>query len=203
MRVKLYIEGGGDRSSLHIKCREGFRKLLERAGFQDRMPSTKACGNRSAAYDDFKTALHGARDDDYPVLLVDSEGPVSQPPWQHLRSVMGGNDPPLRTTTRRNSWSNAWRVGASPTEPLCGGFSATIFARTPCRRWTILKHAKKRQFKKLLSTRHAIVDTTEAMRKENALLSFWPSWIRRNSRSTCRTLYAFAGCLIHTCESGV
>lgn len=94
MKVKLYIEGGGNRSSLHIKCREGFRKLLERAGFQGRMPSTKACGNRNAAYDDFKTALKvAATTNEYPVLLVDSEAPVSQLPWQHLQSRDGWERP--------------------------------------------------------------------------------------------------------------
>ena len=57
MKVRLYIEGGGESRSLHIKCREGFRKLLEQAGFRNRMPSTRACGSRDVAYDDFKTAL--------------------------------------------------------------------------------------------------------------------------------------------------
>lgn len=86
MRIRLYIEGGGDSKSDHINCREGFRKLLERAGFTGRMPSTKACGGRSAAYDDFRIALQTATSSDYPVLLVDSEGPVSQSAWQHLKS---------------------------------------------------------------------------------------------------------------------
>lgn len=93
MRVKLYIEGGGDRSSLHIKCREGFRKLLERAGFVGRMPSIKACGGRNAAYDDFKTAVRTPTEDEYPVLLVDSEAPVHQPAWQHMRSRDGWERP--------------------------------------------------------------------------------------------------------------
>lgn len=92
MKVKLYIEGGGDRSSLHIKCRKGFRELLERAGL-NRMPSTKACGSRNAAYGDFKTALSTAAADEYPVLLVDSEAPVSQSPWQHLQSRDGWERP--------------------------------------------------------------------------------------------------------------
>jgi len=93
VKVKLYIEGGGDRSSLHIRCREGFRKLLERAGFVGRMPSTKACGSRNAAFDDFKTALRTATTGEYSVLLVDSEAPVSQSPWQHLRSRDGWERP--------------------------------------------------------------------------------------------------------------
>ncbi len=86
MKIRLYIEGGGDSKSQHISCREGFRKLLERAGFQGRMPSTKACGGRDAAYGDFQTALRTAAPDEYPVLLVDSEAPVNQSAWQHLSS---------------------------------------------------------------------------------------------------------------------
>ncbi len=95
MKVRLYIEGGGDRPSDKSKCREGFRKLLERAGFQNRMPSTRACGSRNAAYDDFKTALRTAAAGDYPVLLVDSEAPVNLPrsPWHHLQSRDGWERP--------------------------------------------------------------------------------------------------------------
>ena len=93
MKVRLYIEGGGDSKSQHINCREGVRKLLERAGFLGRMPSTKACGSRHAAYDDFQTALRTAPPDEYPVLLVDSEAPVHQSPWQHLLSRDGWERP--------------------------------------------------------------------------------------------------------------
>lgn len=93
MKVRLYIEGGGDSKSQHINCREGFRKLLERAGFLGRMPATKACGSRNAAYDDFQTALSTAAPDEYPVLLVDSEAPVNQAAWQHLLSRDGWQRP--------------------------------------------------------------------------------------------------------------
>jgi len=94
VKVRLYIEGGGDRPSDKSKCREGFRKLLERAGFEGRMPSTSACGGRNAAYDSFKTALRTAtQNGEYPVLLVDSEAPVNQPPWQHLQSPDGWEQP--------------------------------------------------------------------------------------------------------------
>ena len=86
MRVRLYVEGGGQTASLNVKCREGFRTLLERAGFGDRMPAITACGSRNAAFDNFTRAIRSAQADDYPMLLVDSEVPVTQPPWQHLRS---------------------------------------------------------------------------------------------------------------------
>ena len=54
----LYIEGGGtgaDSKDADIRCREGFRKLLENCGFAalKRMPRLFACGGRDAAYDAF------------------------------------------------------------------------------------------------------------------------------------------------------
>lgn len=89
VKVKLYIEGGGDSRSLHIECRRGFRKLFEKAGFKERMPSTKACGGRSSTFDDFNTALEMASDDEVPILLVDSETAVTEPAWKHLQDLDG------------------------------------------------------------------------------------------------------------------
>lgn len=93
VKVKLYIEGGGDTKSLHIECRRGFRKLFENAGFQGRMPSTNPCGGRGSAFDDFKTALDTASEDEYPILLVDSEAPVTEPAWKHLQGSDGWAKP--------------------------------------------------------------------------------------------------------------
>ena len=98
MKIKIYVEGGGDTKALRSKCREGFRKLLEKASFKGRMPAIVACGARRDAYDDFRTAAANATPGQYPILLVDSEGPVSQPPWQHLKAQDGweqvdGTDP--------------------------------------------------------------------------------------------------------------
>lgn len=85
VKVKLYIEGGGDSALLRSECRRGFRKLFERAGFAGRMPAIKASGGRTAAFDDFKTAMQARTQDELPVLLVDSEGPVSKEAWDHLK----------------------------------------------------------------------------------------------------------------------
>lgn len=85
MKVKLYIEGGGNDRSLHIKCREGFSKLFAKVGLR-RMPATKACGSRRDAYDDFKTAIKNADEKTYPILLVDSEDEVLTEPWTHLKN---------------------------------------------------------------------------------------------------------------------
>jgi len=96
VKVKIYVEGGGDSKELHARCREGFRKLVERAGFTQRMPAFVACGGRGSAYDRFKTAVSLGGDTAYPMLLVDSEDPVEPPPggairpespaaWEHLK----------------------------------------------------------------------------------------------------------------------
>ena len=87
MRAYIYIEGGGDSKGLHVRCRQGFRLLLERCGFSGRMPRLVACGSRSAAYSDFKTA-HESNKAEYVAMLIDSEEPVSNPEetWDHLRN---------------------------------------------------------------------------------------------------------------------
>jgi uncharacterized protein DUF4276 len=94
VNAKLYLEGGGDSKELHARCREGFRRLLERAGFENRMPRLVACGTRRATFDDFRTASAGAAGW-FVAMLVDSEDPVedSEKPWDHLRNRDGWNKP--------------------------------------------------------------------------------------------------------------
>ncbi|MEW5986010.1 MAG: DUF4276 family protein [Chloroflexota bacterium] len=84
MSVYLYVEGGGDTREEHIRCREGFRKLLEKAGFRQRMPRIVAGGGRSTTFDTFRIALQDPGK--VAILLVDSEEPVTQTPWGHLRA---------------------------------------------------------------------------------------------------------------------
>ena len=85
VRVKIYVEGGGDNRESRTACRRGFREFIEKAGLRGRMPSIVACGPRGTAYDDFKTAH--ASGNGIAVLLVDAEGPVksSTGAWQHLQ----------------------------------------------------------------------------------------------------------------------
>ena len=89
MTFKLYVEGGGD-ASLDAECREGFRKLLERAGFAGRMPRLVACGDRGRAFDRFRTACECG---ETCYLLVDSEDLIAHgnqgSPWKHLKNLKG------------------------------------------------------------------------------------------------------------------
>jgi hypothetical protein len=84
----IYLEGGGDSRDLQIRCREGFRKLLERCGYKGRLPKLVACGGRGAAFDAFKTALAHARKADFVALWIDSEDPMSdiEATWEHLQA---------------------------------------------------------------------------------------------------------------------
>lgn len=82
MSLRIYVEGGGDHAGTKAACRRGFRTFFERI-----IPSGSfrviASGSRRAAYDDFRAALENHQDD-YIVLLVDSEEAVVDGSWTHL-----------------------------------------------------------------------------------------------------------------------
>jgi hypothetical protein len=93
VKVKIYVEGGGDREDLQTACRKAFRLFLEKAGFKGRMPSVTACGSRGDAFSRFKTALNSARQDEFVAMLIDSEVAVEVDsatkqvvnPWKQLQ----------------------------------------------------------------------------------------------------------------------
>lgn len=101
MRVKIYVEGGGDSNQLKRKCRRGFSKFFEKAGFKGKMPKIIACGSRNDTFGDFCTAIKNPATDEYPLLLVDSEAPVitqhNEKPWAHLKARDAWNQPPNST----------------------------------------------------------------------------------------------------------
>ena len=95
MTITVYVEGGGDSPQLKGECRKGFRELLRKAGFAKL--KVVACGSRNQAFKNFKNALSTRKEDDYPILLVDSEDLVASShrpnnalgAWQHLASRDG------------------------------------------------------------------------------------------------------------------
>ena len=86
--AKIYVEGGGDTKEMHSRCREGFRKLMERCGLKGRLPRLIACGGRDSTYDDFRIAHDTNTTGVYIALLVDSEDTVTDigKPWVHLKT---------------------------------------------------------------------------------------------------------------------
>gem|GEM_PF-2103572 len=96
MNAQLYIEGAESKED-QIRCREGFRKLLEKLGYaqQRRMPRLTACGSRNSTFDDYTTALASAKPGRFVAMLIDSETPVSdlEQTWAHLREHDHWNEP--------------------------------------------------------------------------------------------------------------
>ena len=86
VKVKVYVEGGGDAKDLRTKCRRGFSSFFEKANLAGRMPQIIACGGRETAFDKFRIALGSRKAEEFVVLLVDSEDPVAENSgsWQHL-----------------------------------------------------------------------------------------------------------------------
>lgn len=84
---RIYVEGGGSSKADVIRCRDGFRRLFEKAGFQGRMPRFVPCGPRNAAFDDFKTAHRTQTAGEYIAMLIDSEEPLTdaEKTWEHLK----------------------------------------------------------------------------------------------------------------------
>lgn len=99
MRIKIYVEGGGQTRHLQSKCREGFRTFLRAAGVPDSAFSLSASGSRNDAFSDFCVALRKARVDDFIVLLVDSEEPVGvgTRSWVHLKARDNWDKPAAAT----------------------------------------------------------------------------------------------------------
>lgn len=89
--VRIYVEGGGDQRATTAACRQGFVEFFGKVLPTRHRPRVIACGGRDATFDSFRTAY--GQKDGLAVLLVDSEGPVSSPPWRHLKDRDGWNPP--------------------------------------------------------------------------------------------------------------
>lgn len=95
MSAKIYLEGGGDTRLLKTACREGFAKLLQKAGFRDRMPQLVACGSRSDAFEGFRIAHASSGTGRFVAMLVDSEDPMIDvnATWAHVARRDGWQQP--------------------------------------------------------------------------------------------------------------
>lgn len=83
VKVRVYVEGGGDRSNQRAQLREGFARFFQNAGYRI---SVITFGSRNNAYRVFKSALR-QHTDSFNVLLVDAESPVTTNDlWQHLQN---------------------------------------------------------------------------------------------------------------------
>lgn len=91
MKVQVYVEGTAN-DAQRTECRRAFQKLFISAGLEGRLPKVFACGSRQNAFEDFCLALKTAKDNEMPILLVDSEEPKGNlDAWEHLARRRGDN----------------------------------------------------------------------------------------------------------------
>jgi hypothetical protein len=90
--IRIYVEGGGDKSDTRAAIREGFSKFLQplcQLARKHRIRwSVTACGGRDSAFEIFRTAME-TYTDAFLVLLVDSESPVAGGRWKHVHGGVG------------------------------------------------------------------------------------------------------------------
>ena len=113
MTAVFYIEGGGDNRRLGTQFREGWASFFRRAEFRGRMPKVVRGGTRQQTFNRFITALGDSKGGTVPILLVDSEGPVTttHSVWQHLHTrdrwdkpASAGNDQAFLMVQVMETW---------------------------------------------------------------------------------------------------
>ena len=113
--AEIFVEGGGESNFLKSRCREGFRLLLEKSGFEGRMPKIHPSGDGADAVRRFRKTAADSHHSNYVGVLIDSEDPVENinKPWEHLRKRGGsdwqrpsgtGDDQVLFMTTCMETW---------------------------------------------------------------------------------------------------
>jgi len=95
VKIKLYIEGGGDSALQDTLFREGWQTFFQKAGLGGRMPKTFRGSSRNDTFDAYKTAVRVKKSDELPIMLVDSENLVStgRNEWAHLKECDGWEQP--------------------------------------------------------------------------------------------------------------
>ncbi len=88
MTAKIYAEGGGEGQLLDTLFRQAWTEFFKSAGLAGRMPRIVRGKGRLRTFDLFQTAVRNQRPGELPLLLVDSEGPVTSAGsvWQHLKA---------------------------------------------------------------------------------------------------------------------
>jgi Domain of unknown function (DUF4276) len=91
VKVIIYIEGGGDGQLLDTLFRQGWTQFFQSAGLAGKMPKVVRGKGRRQAFELFAKAVASQRENELPLLLVDSEEAVAQghTVWQHLKARPG------------------------------------------------------------------------------------------------------------------
>jgi hypothetical protein len=90
--IRLYVEGGGDLKGTIVRFRTAlgafFNEIRSKARVKKIQWTIKPCGGRHSTCDDFLSSLE-LNPQDFNVLLIDSEGPVSEKPVIFIKNQFG------------------------------------------------------------------------------------------------------------------
>lgn len=92
MRVRIYVEGGGDNEDTITRCRQGFAAYCAKAAPGKHRPRIIPCGGRNETFDKFQNAVRTCKAGEFCALLVNSEGSV-------------GTKSPVIYLSARDNWS--------------------------------------------------------------------------------------------------
>ncbi|SPE41776.1 conserved hypothetical protein [Candidatus Sulfopaludibacter sp. SbA3] len=188
MRVKIYIEGGGDSAYLDERFREGWTAFFERAGLDNRMPRPVRGKGRTQTFDLYRTPVRNRRPDELPLLLVDSESLPAQEcsPWQHLKARPednwdkpegAGDDDAFLMICCMETWFIADRVALQR-------FFGQHWRENGIPKWETLEAISKEQVLKALNSA-SVVDPVDT-RRVHPRSSCLPRSILQRSRKGAR-----------------
>jgi hypothetical protein len=93
VKIKIYIEGGGDSHLQDTEFRAAWAAFFDNArlGALRKRPATFRGSGRSQTFDAYQTAVKTRKPNELPLLLVDSEDlvPPGHGAWQHLKARDG------------------------------------------------------------------------------------------------------------------
>jgi hypothetical protein len=97
VKIRIYIEGGGDSHLQDTEFRAAWAEFFGKAGLKAlrKMPATFRGSGRMQTFDAYQTAVRTRKPDELPLLLVDSEDLVASEhgAWQHLKARDGWEKP--------------------------------------------------------------------------------------------------------------
>ena len=197
MEIRIYVEGGGDSANQKADIRRGLGEFLQELRDQARSRRIRwniiACGTRQNAYEDFNVAQR-THPEAFNVLLVDSEGPVSSRPFEHLASRDQWNTTELLNDRYHLMVQvmEAWFI--ADLENL-GRFYGNQFNRNPIPRRPNVEEIDKDLVANSLetATRHTQKGRYHKIRHGAKLLGLINSTIVRESAPHCGRLFAILG----------
>ena len=167
--------------TLKRKCRKGFSDFFRKAGLSGRMPRIIAGGTRDNTYKDFRTALTKAADDEFVVLLVDSEGPTSEGlgVWSHLKDRDKWSPPEGVSDDNAHLMVQCMEAWFLADRETLAGFFGTGFQSSALSGRPDVENVSKKRLFDALQTQHGNAGQRAGTTREGTRSSFSVSWTPR------------------------